>query len=56
MPLSSLQVRILRALSSQRDPESYVAAGIVLNRDGPRVSEDIDIFHDREAVRATPKL
>ena len=49
MPLSSLQVRILRALASQRDPESYVAGGTVLNRDGPRVSEDIDIFHDREA-------
>ena len=29
-------------------PESYVAGATVLNREGPRFSRDIDIFHDRE--------
>ena len=48
MPLSRLQSRILRTLAAQRDPESYVAGGTVLNRSGPR----IDIFHDREAAVA----
>ena len=49
MPLSSLQSAILLALAAHRNPESYVAGGAVLNRDGPRISQDIDIFHDREA-------
>jgi hypothetical protein len=35
-------------LASQRDPESYVAGATPLNRDGPRFSGDIDIFHGRE--------
>jgi len=26
----------------------YVTAATALNRDGPRFSRDIDIFHDRE--------
>lgn len=49
MPLSSLQRAILTTLAAQRNPESYVAGGAVLNRDGPRISQDIDVFHDREA-------
>lgn len=52
MPLSDLQSAILRTLAAHRNPESYVAGGSVLNRDGPRVSADIDIFHDREAAVA----
>ena len=48
MPLSDLQRAILVLLASQRDPGSYVAGAAVLNRDGPRYSADIDIFHDRE--------
>ncbi len=48
MPLSKIQTDILRVLASQRDPESYVAGGTPLNREGGRYSEDIDIFHDRE--------
>ena len=52
MPLSRLQGRILRTLAAHRDPESYLAGGTVLNRSGPRVSQDIDIFHDREAAVA----
>ena len=48
MPLSDIQREILRLLAAHRNPESYVAGGVALNRDGPRYSADIDIFHDRE--------
>ena len=46
MPLGKLQSHLLRLLASQRSPDSYVAGGIAINRDGPRFSADIDIFHD----------
>ena len=49
MPLSKLQEEILRLLAAHRDPESYVAGSTPLNREAPRSSGDIDIFHDREA-------
>ena len=48
MPLSKIQTEVLRLLASGRDPESYVAGAAPLNRDAPRYSEDIDVFHDRE--------
>lgn len=48
MPLSSLQSDILRLLAAHRDPESYVAGSAYLARNGSRISDDIDIFHDRE--------
>ncbi len=48
MPLSDIQSEILRLLAAHRNPESYVAGATPLNRDGPRYSSDIDIFHDRE--------
>lgn len=48
MPLSKIQSEILLLLAAHRDPESYVAGAVPLNRDGPRFSKDIDIFHDRE--------
>ena len=48
MPLTKIQSEILRLLASHRDPESYVAGASALNRDAPRYSGDIDIFHDRE--------
>lgn len=48
MPLTKIQTDVLRLLASQRDPESYVAGATVLNRDAPRYSGDIDVFHDRE--------
>jgi hypothetical protein len=35
-------------LAAHRDPESYVAGSTPLNRDEPRYSGDIDVFHDRE--------
>jgi hypothetical protein len=40
---------LLRLLAGQRSPDSYVAGAIALNRDGPRFSADIDIFHDDDA-------
>ena len=48
MPLSSIQSEILLLLAAHRNPESYVAGASALNRDGPRFSADIDIFHDHE--------
>ena len=48
MPISSLQSAILSVISGNRDPESFVAGGVPINRDGPRYSKDIDIFHDRQ--------
>lgn len=46
MPLTKLQSGLLRLLAGRRSPESYVAGAIAINRDGPRYSADIDIFHD----------
>lgn len=56
MPLSKIQSDILRLLAKSRDPESYVAGSTPLNRDAPRYSGDIDIFHDREARVAEAAL
>jgi hypothetical protein len=39
-----------------RDPESYVARASPLNRDMPRISSDIDVFHDREERVAAAAL
>jgi hypothetical protein len=43
---------VLQLLAAHRNPESYVAGASALNRDGPRFSDDIDIFHDREEAVA----
>jgi hypothetical protein len=48
VPLSRIQIDVLRLLASHRDPESYVAGATALNRDALRYSGDIDVFHDRE--------
>lgn len=48
MPLSKIHSDVLKVIASRRDPESYIADGTPLNQDGPRFSEDIDVFHDRE--------
>jgi hypothetical protein len=44
VPLSKIESEILLQLAAHRN----VAGAIPLNRDGPRFSDDIDIFHDRE--------
>jgi hypothetical protein len=49
VPISKLQSDILQQIANQRDPESFVAGGVPINRAGPRYSADIHIFHDREA-------
>ncbi len=46
MPISDVQSSVLQIVARHRDPESFVAGGLAINRDGPRFSEDIDIFHD----------
>ena len=56
MPLSRIQIDILRELASRRDPESYVAGGTPLNRDALRYSSDNDVFHDREERVAAAAL
>ena len=48
MPLTKGQIAALKAIAAARDPESYVAGSIPLNRDHQRYSADIDIFQDRE--------
>ena len=49
VPLTRFQSEILRTLARQRSPDSYIAGGVAINREGPRFSGDIDIFHDSEA-------
>jgi hypothetical protein len=56
VPLSKIQIDVLRLLASHRDPESYVAGATPLNRDAPRYSGDIDVFHDREERVAAAAL
>ena len=46
MPISRFQSAVLRVLAAQRSPDSYVAGGVAINRDGPRFPGDIDIFQD----------
>jgi hypothetical protein len=48
VPLSKIQIDILKLLAQHRDPESYVAGSTPLNVEAPRFSGDIDIFRDRE--------
>ncbi len=48
MPLTKLQSHALRVLASERSPDSYIAGGAVINLEGPRFSDDIDIFQDTE--------
>lgn len=50
MPLTEFQRGILLLLAKNRNPDSYVAGGIVLNqtKETPRFSKDIDVFHDAE--------
>jgi len=48
MPLNKLQSHVLKLLAAGRSPDSYIAGGIALNRQGPRFSDDIDIFQDSE--------
>jgi hypothetical protein len=44
--LTDFQKRVLAAIARHRSPDSLVAGGSVLNRDRPRRSRDLDIFHE----------
>jgi len=49
-----VQSDILRLLAKNRSDSSYLAGGLMLNKDWERRSDDIDIFHDttKEVTRA----
>lgn len=50
MPISDIQAEVLKRISENRSPESYLAGATVLHRDdkSPRYSQDLDFFHDIE--------
>jgi hypothetical protein len=48
MALTQLQSGILRCLAKNRSETSYLAGGLMLNRNWQRRSDDIDIFHDSD--------
>ncbi|HZB91066.1 MAG TPA: nucleotidyl transferase AbiEii/AbiGii toxin family protein [Stellaceae bacterium] len=48
MALTKLQTRVLRAIAQNRSPDSHVAGGTALTARSPRISKDIDIFHDAQ--------
>lgn len=56
MALTRFQSDVLRLLATNRrnNPQSYVAGGLALNHrlGTPRVSRDIDVFHDSEQALA----
>ena len=55
MPLTPFQADVFKIISAHRNPDSYVAGEIVINRDdaSSRYSEDIDLFHDTSAAVRT---
>ncbi len=48
MPLGDFEIEVLRVIAINRNPDSFLAGGTVLNQaaDSPRISRDLDIFHD----------
>jgi hypothetical protein len=48
MALTQLQSDILRHLAKNRSDSSYLAGGAMLNKNWPRRSDDIAIFHDSD--------
>jgi hypothetical protein len=48
MGLTQLQSDVLRCLSRNRSETSYLAGGLMLNKNWHRDSDDIDIFHDTD--------
>jgi len=48
MALTQLQSNILRCLAKNRSESSYLAGGLILNKNWHRRSDDIDIFHDTD--------
>jgi hypothetical protein len=56
MALTNIQRDVCRLIAEQRiaSGESYVAGGAALNTllDAPRISHDLDLFHDTAAALA----
>jgi hypothetical protein len=52
MPLTEFQKGVARVIAANRKPESHIAGGAVINRGdgGLRISDDLDIFHDRLTI------
>src|SRR5258707_13665442 len=48
MALTQLQSDILRCLAKNRSETSYLAGGLMLNKNWQRRTDDIDIFHDTD--------
>jgi hypothetical protein len=48
MALTEVQRAAMQRLAANRSESSYAAGGAVLNRDWPRQSDDLDIFHDTD--------
>jgi hypothetical protein len=48
MALTQIQRDIMASIAENRSDTSYVAGGLVLNMHWPRMSDDIDIFHDTD--------
>lgn len=48
MPLSDIQAAVLQAIAKNRSLDSYIAGATVIHAEArsPRVSQDVDIFHD----------
>jgi hypothetical protein len=46
--LTQLQSDILRCLAKNRSETSYLAGGLMLNKNWQRRSDHIDIFHDTD--------
>jgi hypothetical protein len=56
MPLTSFQAQIFKTIAANRNPDSFAAGGVVINRheNSTRFSDDIDIFHhSAQAVSAS---
>lgn len=56
MALTPLQSTILRHLAKNRTQSSYLAGGLILNKNWERRSDDIDIFHDSDEEVADAAL
>jgi hypothetical protein len=50
MALTKFQLEILQVIARNRNPNSHFAGGAVLNKDEPRISQDIDIFNDSAEI------
>ena len=52
MPLTGIQFEVAKVLRRFRSADHYIGGGAALNRDKPRISDDFDIFGDRDALPA----